>query len=202
VLYVCATNDLIIQTSREIETKLGFPHATRMGGDFSNDLYSTGEAFCLTNYQALFNSRSVFRRDLRPEAIIFDDAHVAEKIIRDCFTLKITKKDLPDIFARAADLLRPHFDALHRTEYFNRVLAGDSSYYVIAAPPNAVVALDRDRTLLLLLRQAEEKDGSLGFALGHLADRLDRCSIFLSSRQSGCRSLQTRMCGEFIFLQR
>jgi superfamily II DNA or RNA helicase len=74
VLYVCATNDLIIQTSREIETKLGFAHTTRMGGDFSNDLYSTGEAFCLTNYQALFNSRSVFRRDLRPDAIIFDDA--------------------------------------------------------------------------------------------------------------------------------
>lgn len=180
VLYVCATNDLVIQTSREIETKLGFPHATRMAGDFSNNLYSTGEAFCLTNYQALFNSRSVFRRDLRPEAIIFDDAHVAEKIIRDCFTLKIAKKDLPEIFARATDLLRPHFDALHRTEYFNRVLAGDSSYYVIAAPPNATVALDRDRTLLALLRQAEEKDGSLGFALGHLADRLDRCSIFLS----------------------
>ena len=79
VLYVCATNDLIIQTSREIDSKLGFPHTTRMGGNFSNNLYSTGQGFCLTNYQALFNSRSVFRKDLKPEAIIFDDAHVAEK---------------------------------------------------------------------------------------------------------------------------
>jgi superfamily II DNA or RNA helicase len=43
VLYLCATNDLIIQTSREINTKLGFPHATRMGGEFSNNLYSTGQ---------------------------------------------------------------------------------------------------------------------------------------------------------------
>lgn len=180
VLYVCATNDLVIQTSREIESKLGFPHTTRMGGKFSNALYSTGEAFCLTNYQALFNSRSVFRSDDRPEAIIFDDAHVAEKIIRDCFTIKIEKKKLPRAYARAVDLIRPHFVALHRTEYFDRVIGGDSTYYVVAAPPSAVVALDRNRSLIELLRRAESEDKSLGFALGHLADRLDRCSIFIA----------------------
>ena len=52
----------------EIEGKLGFAHATRMGGKFSNDLYSTGRGFCLTNYQALFNGRSVFTEtiDLTP----------------------------------------------------------------------------------------------------------------------------------------
>lgn len=71
VLYVCATNDLVAQTSREIATKLGFPHSTRIGGKFSNNSYSTGEGFCLTNYQALFNSRTVFARDNRPGAIIF-----------------------------------------------------------------------------------------------------------------------------------
>jgi hypothetical protein len=147
---------------------------------FSNDLYSTGEGFCLTNYQALFNSRSVFRRDLRPEAIIFDDAHVAEKIIRDSFTIKISKSDLAEIYARATELLRPHFVSLHRTEYFDRIVAGDSSYYVIAAPPNTVVSLDRDGSLLKLLQKAEQQDSTIGFALGHLADRLDRCSIFLS----------------------
>jgi hypothetical protein len=43
VLYVCATNDLVSQTSREIETKLGFTHSTRVAGRFSNDSYSTGE---------------------------------------------------------------------------------------------------------------------------------------------------------------
>jgi superfamily II DNA or RNA helicase len=70
VLYVCATNDLVAQTSREITTKLGFTHCTRVAGRFSNDSYSTGEGFCLTNYQALFNSRTVFARDNRPGAII------------------------------------------------------------------------------------------------------------------------------------
>jgi superfamily II DNA or RNA helicase len=118
VLYVCATNDLVVQTSREIDTKLGFAHSTRVGGKFSNDSYSTGEGFCLTNYQALFNSKTVFARDNRPGAIIFDDAHVAEKIVRDCFTLRIDKSKLPSIFSQLVDLSNPHFEAVGRGEYF------------------------------------------------------------------------------------
>lgn len=180
VLYLCATNDLVVQTSREIKAKLGFPHTTRMGGKFSNDLYSISQGFCLTNYQALFNSRSVFRRDLWPDAIIFDDAHVAEKVIRDCFTLRIEQDKQPQIYKRAAELLRPHFVALHRADYFDRIVQGDSSYYVVAAPPSATVAINRDGILLELLRGADQSQGNVGFALGHLADRLDKCSVFIS----------------------
>lgn len=180
VLYLCATNDLVLQTSREITEKLGFPHTTRMGGAFSNNLYETGEGFCLTNYQALFNSRTIFNRDLRPEAIIFDDAHVAEKIIRDCFTVRIDREKLPSVYTRIVDLLKPHFVALHRTDYFERIIAGDSIYPVAALPPSAVVALDRDRSLLASLREAEASDRTISFSLGHLVDRLDRCTIFFS----------------------
>jgi superfamily II DNA or RNA helicase len=90
VLYVCATNDLINQTSIEVTRRLGFQHTTRMGGNFSNQLYETGQGFCPTNYQALFNSLSVFRRDNRPDAIIFDDAHVAELgIASHCVSISI-----------------------------------------------------------------------------------------------------------------
>lgn len=180
VLYVCATNDLVIQTSREIDSKLGFPHTTRQLGAFSNNLYSTGQGFCLTNYQALFNSRSVFRRDLKPEAIIFDDAHVAEKIIRDSYTVKITKDDHPIAYSRIVGLLRPHFEALHRIDYFDRIVDGTSSYSVVAAPPNAVVAIARDRSLLNTIKDAEALDTTIGFSFGHLADHLDKCAVFVS----------------------
>ncbi len=61
-----------------------------MGGQFSNQHFDTGSGFCITNYAALFNSRSVFKGERRPGAIIFDDAHVAEKAIRDCYTLLST----------------------------------------------------------------------------------------------------------------
>jgi hypothetical protein len=180
VLYLCATNDLVVQTSREIDNKLGFPHTTRMEGRFSNNLYSTSQGFCLTNYQALFNSRSVFRNDLRPEAVIFDDAHVAEKVIRDCFTLRVEKEKQSEIYGRLVELLRPHFVSLHKSDHFDRVVKGDSSYYVIAVPPNAVVAISRDGRLLQILRAADQDQGNIGFALGHVSDRLDRCAIFIS----------------------
>lgn len=180
VLYVCATNDLVNQTSREVATKLGFRHSTRMGGRFSNESYSTGEGFCLTNYQALFNSRTVFARDNRPGAIIFDDAHVAEKIIRDCFTLRIDRAQCGDIFNRLTKLVAPHFEAVNRAEYFRRVLSGDSSYRVTLVPPGAVTSLTQDNTLLSLLKEAEAIASDIAFPLGHLADHLSRCTILLS----------------------
>lgn len=180
VLYVCATNDLVAQTSREITTKLGFTHCTRVAGRFSNDSYSTGEGFCLTNYQALFNSKTVFARDNRPGAIIFDDAHVAEKIIRDCFTLRIDKGKLPRIYSRLAQLAAPHFEAVGRTDYFARILQGDSSYRVALLPPGAVVSIVREGVLLSLLREAEAEVSEIAFPLGHLADHLNACTILFS----------------------
>ena len=120
------------------------------------------------------------RGDRRPEAIIFDDAHVAEKLIRDSFTVKIEHDKLPHIYSRIVDRLRPHFMALHRSEYFDNIVSGASSYPVVAAPPSAVVALDRDRSLITALREAEQSDSTIGYALGHLADRLDKCAIFIS----------------------
>jgi hypothetical protein len=77
-------------------------------------------------------------------------------------------------------LLRPHFVALHRSEYFDNIISGASSFPVIAAPPSAIVALDRDRSLLKALREAEQADNNFGFAFGHLADRLDKCALFIS----------------------
>lgn len=180
VLYVCATNDLVLQTSREIMAKLGFPHTTRMGGKFSNDLYETGRGFCLTNYQALFNSRTTFRGDRRPEAIIFDDAHVAEKIIRDSFTVRLDRDGFPQIYDRIVASLRPHFESIHRAEYFNNIVSGISVFPVCAAPPSAVIALYRDHSLLTALQDAEKINKDIGYALGHLTDHLDKCCLFVS----------------------
>ncbi len=181
VLYVCATNDLVTQTSREVAGKLGFPHTMRVSGKFSNNLYETGQGFCLTNYQALFNSRTVFRQDRRPDAVIFDDAHVAEKIIRDCYTLHIEKDKHEGLYGKLIELIRPHFNAIGRIEYFNRVVAGDSVHKVALVPPPALLALSREGGLLAILREAGLYEGEAGFALQHLADHLALCSMFVST---------------------
>jgi superfamily II DNA or RNA helicase len=92
VLYVCSTIDLVRQTSREAK-RIGIAHTTRVRGEFSNDLFETGRSFCITTYAALFNGYSALRNRFFPQAIIFDDAHVAEGLLRDAFTLRIGARD-------------------------------------------------------------------------------------------------------------
>ena len=121
VLYVCATNDLVIQTSREINAKLGFPHTTRMGGEFLRIIFIRPAKGSASQTIRLFlTAARHLRGDRRPEAVTFDDAHVAEKLIRDSFTVKIEHDKLPHIYSRIVDRLRPHFMALHRSEYFEQ----------------------------------------------------------------------------------
>ena len=84
VLYLCSTIDLINQTAREAD-KLGLKYTTRISADFNNDLFASGKTFCITTYASAFQPFSVFLRKYRPSAIIFDDAHVAEKLLRDAW---------------------------------------------------------------------------------------------------------------------
>lgn len=58
VTYVCGNKDLVLQTQREA-TKLGIECTLRTSGNFSNPLFETGKAFCITTYTSLFNGLSV-----------------------------------------------------------------------------------------------------------------------------------------------
>jgi hypothetical protein len=97
VLYLCANNDLVGQVAKEAD-RLGLEHTTRVGGRFNNDLFERGKAICITNYQALLNAQTTFRGEKGANALILDDAHVAEGIIRDQFTLRLSKSEQPDLY--------------------------------------------------------------------------------------------------------
>ena len=177
VIYACATNDLVLQTEKEVSSRLSFLCSTRAGGRFSNDNFENGTGFCITNYQALFNSRTKFRGDMRPGAIIFDDAHVADKIIRDCYTISISRRDLAAAFDEFIALITPYFRTMLRGEFLNAIVQGSSSYSCTALPPGLVVNLAQAGTLNAWLKKYGI-DESLEY--GHLADKFQSCSIFLS----------------------
>ncbi|MGX1101097.1 DEAD/DEAH box helicase family protein [Amorphus sp. MBR-141] len=59
VVFACATIDLIEQTARECE-RLGLRYTKRAQSSFSNDLFETGKAFCITTYQSLFVAKTTF----------------------------------------------------------------------------------------------------------------------------------------------
>ncbi len=92
VLYLCPNIDLVEQVSREADS-IGLKYSTRVAGDWSNDLYRTERGFAITTYHALITPVTVFRRDLTPTTVIFDDAHVAEGIMRDQYTVSVDRGD-------------------------------------------------------------------------------------------------------------
>ena len=174
VIYVCATIDLVNQTSQEA-TRIGLDHTIRVRSNFSNDLFESGRGFCITTYHALFNGLSAIRRRFFPGAVVFDDAHVAESILRSSLTLTVSGCQHPDLFNEVVELFRPHFRDLRIEGRFNDSLTGEHPAIVMAAPGG--FAKRRDRLLALLQGHGVQDANHLKFSFAHLRDKLDCCAI-------------------------
>jgi len=181
VVYVCATIDLVEQTAAEAE-RIGIQHTTRVSGGYNNDLFESGKAFCITTYHALFNGLSSIRRNHFPEAVIFDDAHVSENMIRSAMTLSFSEKSHGDMFWNVAALFEPHFRELGRHGEFVNAVQGDHSKIVMAAPGG--VQKYSEQLLEVLNRYNARNDQDLKYPFAYLQDRLNRCAIFFGNK--GC----------------
>jgi len=89
VAYVCGTRQLVTQTV-EHSRNYGLQVTSYLSGEYSNDLYLSKKAPLVTTYHAVFNGLSRFKgTDFA--AIIFEDAHLAEQILRDVYTFNYHK---------------------------------------------------------------------------------------------------------------
>ena len=174
VIYVCATIDLVNQTSQQA-SRIGLEHTVRVRSGFDNDLFESGRGFCITTYHALFSGLSAIRRRFFPAAVVFDDAHVAESILRGSLTLTVSGREHPDLFNSVAELFRPHFRDLRIEGRFADSLTREHPTIVIAAPGG--LAERRERLLALLQKHGVHEDGKLKFAFANLRDKLDCCAI-------------------------
>lgn len=163
VIYLCSTIDLVNQTSKEAE-KLGIRHSCRARGTFSNDAFEVGEGFCITTYQALFSGHSALRNRFFPEAIIFDDAHVADSLLRDAFTISISRRDHPALFADLCALYEGSFDNLGISGKFRRSLDPDQNYTTLVSPGAFHERRERLREILLRHRVGEHPELTFPFA--------------------------------------
>ncbi|POO56162.1 DEAD/DEAH box helicase family protein [Agrobacterium rosae] len=181
VVYVCGTIDLVKQTVRECQ-RIGIKHSTRTSGAFDNDLFETGKAFCITTYAALFSSLTPFRGDKSPKAVLFDDAHVAERMIRDAFTVNVQKRTHPDLFKDLVSIIRPEFDNVGKLAHLNFVLDDIGLRSVTMAPP--ATAYRNQQAIREAFKQHEyRKKPDLMFGVIQLFEHLQFCSIFVSSDQ-------------------
>ncbi|MBT3011760.1 MAG: DEAD/DEAH box helicase family protein [Candidatus Thiodiazotropha sp. (ex Lucina aurantia)] len=178
VIYVCATIDLVYQTSQEAD-RIGLDHTVRVQSKFSNDLFESGRGFCITTYHALFNGLSAIRRRHFPGAVIFDDAHVAESILRSSLTLTVSAKEHPDLFTEVAELFRPHFQELNIEGRFNNSFTHEHPTIVMAAPGG--LAERKDRLITLLHNHGIHNNNKLKYSYAHLQDKIERCAILFSN---------------------
>ncbi len=177
VVYVCSTNDLVKQTAIEAN-RIGIPYTTRSKAKFSNDLFETDQAFCITTYSALFNGRSTIRSKFFPEAIIFDDAHVAENILRDAFTIRIDSAKYGDLFKEVANLFADHFSELGNRGQFNDAI-GKQHYATAFAAPRAVHS-KKAQILEIFDRHRLQEDESIKYAYSHLRDHIECCAAIFT----------------------
>ncbi|MBL7153094.1 MAG: DEAD/DEAH box helicase family protein [Phycisphaerae bacterium] len=177
VLYTCSSIQLIEQTA-EKACGYGLDVTTYYRGKYSNDLYHMNKVPCVTSYHALFNGRSVFPRE-EIAAVVLDDAHVAEHLIRDQFSVHIGRTDFPDAYNGVTDLFKEYHKSVGLTGSYEE-LADASCRRLFLVPPFEVKRQFSE--LHRILRDAGlPDDESTSFAWEHLKDRVDLCCILVSS---------------------
>ena len=177
VLYACASIQLIEQT-REKAEGYGLKVTTYFSGKFSNDLFDKGEAVCLTTYQALFNGKSKFRNE-DIAAVIFDDAHAAEGMIKNHFALNLDRHQNEELFLAIAELFRPYYHSVGRVGSFEEVLSGQQTKVELLPPFEVIKNIAEIHRLLNEAKVPNNK--STTFAWAHIKDHLDLCAFLVSS---------------------
>jgi tetratricopeptide (TPR) repeat protein len=174
VTYVCGTRDLVFQTHREA-IKLGIECTLRTSGHFSNPFFETGKTFCITTYSSLFNGLSFLQRNYFPGAVIFDDAHVAERMIRESFTLKIAAPRQTKLLQEITSLLKPHFQKDGKLPSLESAI--DSPFeHPIMASPSAVKEIS-GRLYRLLVDSDLKNDADLKYSFNLLKENLEHCAV-------------------------
>lgn len=176
VVYACSSIQLVEQTA-EKAAGYGLPTTTYYNRKFSNNLYNTAEAPCVTTYQALFNGKSRFRND-DIAAVIFDDAHTAENILRDQFSVHIPRSGMEETYQRITTLFRPYHNAVGLAMSYDEALDEQSSRIFWVPPFEVQENLLELRRILL--------DANLGqststmFSWEHIRDKEDLCCLMIS----------------------
>jgi len=177
VVFACASIQLIEQT-REKAEGYGLKVTTYHSKKFSNDLFHKGEAVCLTTYQALFNSKSIFTRE-ELSAVIFDDAHTAEGMIKDHFSLNINRKYLGGLYTSLVEQFRPYYKAVGRSGSFEEILTGENNKVELLPPFEILKNVAEIQRLLI--KANIPNDINTTFAWEYLKDHLDLCAYLISS---------------------
>lgn len=168
VLYVCPTIQLIEQ-ARMRAAECGLEVATYYDGHWWNEQAFAGAyGPCLTNYAAVFNGKSIFRRRAI-RAFVLDDAHVAGPNIRGSFTLRLGSST--EAFSKIVELFKPYLQKSGHTQELAALLAGD--WVPLLFIPAFELNRQWQRLTQILVEEGVTENRATLFAWEHLRDRLN-----------------------------
>lgn len=176
VVYACPTNQLIEQARLRAE-ECGLEVATYYDGNWSDEQTFNG-AFgpCLTNYAAVFNGKSIFRRKTI-QAFLLDDAHVADPTIRNAFTLRF--RSTSGAYGKIIDLFKPYLHKSGHAQELAALLSGD--WLPLLFVPAFELNRQWQKLTDILVEENVTEDKKTLFAWEHLRDQLGRCAILISA---------------------
>jgi len=177
ILYVCPTNQLVEQTAKQAEQS-GIEVASYQKRQWKNaEIYDSCVGPCITNYAAIFNSRSIFsEQDIK--ALVFDDAHVAYNAIRGQYVLKIFRDHVA--FRLIANLFRKYFQANNLEQHLNEAL--DGNWESILFVPTFELLRRANEVSSILCKFGVNNTPETKFPWGHIKDKLHLCTFLISGK--------------------
>ena len=176
ILYVVANNQLVEQTLSRAAT-LGIQVSARYDGQWHNlEAFQSADSVCVTNYAAVFNGFSTFR-DKDIAGLIFDDAHVAEAIIRDQYTLKIPSNW--QMFDDIIGMFRNHFANTSGASRLQDI--SEKNPTALLFVPMFLAWKHAQELRTLLLDGGITGEDNTKFVWNHVCDHLAHCCILISS---------------------
>lgn len=176
ILYACSSIQLVEQTAEKAQG-YGLGVTTYFRRNYTNDLFARGEAPCITTYQALFNGRSIFFSQ-QIAAVIFDDAHAAEHLLRDHFSLRIERSTFPEIYEELIALFRSYHEQTGKSASY-RELEDTECSKIFLVPPFETLTNQRELERILNSAKFQETQ-STTFAWEHIKDYVDICCILIT----------------------
>ncbi|MBL8240514.1 MAG: DEAD/DEAH box helicase family protein [Bryobacterales bacterium] len=177
VVFVCPTIQLIEQARMRAQ-ECGLEVATYYEGNWDNEeAFTSANGPCLTNYAAVFNGKSIFRRK-EVKAFLLDDAHVAGPSVRASFTLRFNSSH--SAHAKIINLFKSYFEKSGHAQELDALLNGD--WMPLLFVPAFEINRHAQRLTQILVDEGVTEEKSTLFAWEHLRDRLSQCAILISAK--------------------
>ncbi len=191
VLYLCPNNQLVRQAvDKAQEIGLGTVAYEAGPGELPPE-FLNGTAILVATYNAVFHGRSKFgvlgsgAEPIIVGGIICDDAHAAFSVVRDAFSIAITRSDQPELYTEITTRFRGDFDEIGKLGSFDDIVEREDAE--ILEVPYTAWSAKADSVRQLIARDHSE---TFKYEFPLLRNNFECCHALISARELSITPIQ------------